>query len=103
MPRAVINCHTSVGDNVLVNTGAVVEHDCRIDSHVHIAPGVTLGGGVSVASGCHVELGASVIQSVRLGVDSIVAAGAVVVEDVADGVMVAGVPAVAKRRQGSMA
>ena len=41
----------SVGGNVIINTGATVDHDCRIEDAVHIAPGCHLCGGVSVGAG----------------------------------------------------
>ena len=49
MPRVVINASAQVGRNCIINTAAVVEHDCRIGDHVHLSPGVLLGGNVAVA------------------------------------------------------
>ena len=71
--------------NVIVNTGAVVDHDCVLEDHVHVASGATLGGNVHVSHGAHVGLGASVIQGCRIGELAVVGAGAVVIRDVAAG------------------
>ena len=35
---AVGNDGAEVGDDVIVNTGAIVEHDCRLGAHAHISP-----------------------------------------------------------------
>ncbi|MBN2288952.1 MAG: serine acetyltransferase, partial [Candidatus Glassbacteria bacterium] len=35
MAAAVINAEACLGENVIVNTGAIIEHDCRIGDHVH--------------------------------------------------------------------
>ena len=53
--------------NVIVNTGAIVEHDCYVGDHVHIASGAVLAGGVVVGEGAHVGASASVRQGVRIG------------------------------------
>ena len=78
---------------MIVNTAAVVEHDCRIRSHVHIGPGALLGGLVTVEADAQVGMGAVVIQERTIGAGAFVAAGAVVIEDVPAGARVAGVPA----------
>jgi acetyltransferase-like isoleucine patch superfamily enzyme len=52
-----------------------------------------LGGGVQVGNGSFVGMGATVRQSIRIGHDSVIGAGAVVVNDVPDAVVVLGVPA----------
>ncbi len=78
---------------MLINTGAVVEHDCAIGDYAHVAPNATLGGGVTVGADAHVGMGAVVIEGRRVGASAFVAAGAVVVADVPDGARVAGVPA----------
>ena len=92
-PGAIVGAGARLGLNVIVNTGAIVEHDCDLGDHVHIASGAVLAGGVVVGPGAHVGAGASVRQGVRIGRDAIVAMGAAVVDDVPDGIVVAGVPA----------
>ena len=85
MAGAIIQPGALIGRNVLVNTRAVVEHDCQIGDHSHIAPGAVLCGGVSVGEGTHVGAGAVVLGGISLGVGSVVAAGAVVAKDVGAG------------------
>jgi UDP-perosamine 4-acetyltransferase len=92
-PGAIIGAGARLGRNVIVNTGAIVEHDCELGDHVHVASGAVLAGGVHAGEGAHVGAGASVKQGVRLGRECVVGLGAAVIDDVADGITVGGVPA----------
>jgi sugar O-acyltransferase (sialic acid O-acetyltransferase NeuD family) len=98
MAGAIVNAAARLGDNVIVNTGAIVEHDCVVASHVHIATGARLASTVTIGEGAHVGIGAAVRQGIRIGRNAIVGAGAVVVDDVAAGAVVVGVPARPLRR-----
>ncbi|HEY4934471.1 MAG TPA: acetyltransferase [Terriglobales bacterium] len=93
MAGSVVQTGTVLGDNVIVNTNASVDHDCWIEEYVHVAPGAVLSGGVKVGKGTHIGVGAVVIQGIRIGSDCIVAAGAVVIRDISSGAKVGGVPA----------
>jgi sugar O-acyltransferase (sialic acid O-acetyltransferase NeuD family) len=90
---AVINTGAIVGANSIVNTAASVDHHCRLGDHVHVAPGVRLGGDVQVGDGALIGIGAVVLPGKRIGAWAIVGAGAVVIDDVAPGTTVVGVPA----------
>jgi len=93
MAGSVVQTGTVIGQNVIINTGACVDHDCCIGDHAHIAPGAIVCGGVRVGENAHVGTGATVIQGIKIGRNSFVAAGAVVIRDVPDDAIVAGVPA----------
>ncbi len=93
LARCVVNVGVQIADNVVVNTSAVVEHDCTLGSHVHVATGAVMAGGVHVESGAHIGAGATILQGVRIGARAIVGAGSVVLKDVPAGAVVAGVPA----------
>lgn len=90
---AVVQPGSTFGRFVIINTNASVDHDCRIDDFVHIAPGVTICGDVSVGSGSWIGAGAVVIQGVTIGKDVTIGAGTVVISDIPDGVTVVGNPA----------
>lgn len=91
--NAVIGPAVRIGVGVIVNHGAIVDHDCMVGSYSHIGPNASLGGGCVIEDGVLVGAGATVLPGCRIGKSSIVAAGAVVVSDVGDGVTVMGVPA----------
>ena len=78
---------------MIINSGAIVEHDCVIESHAHIATGAQLASTVYVGEGSHIGIGASVRQCISIGQYAIIGAGAVVIDNVPDNVVVVGVPA----------
>lgn len=91
--HAVVNAASSVADGVILNTGSVVEHDCRLGPCAHLSPRATLCGSVVVGARSWVGAGSVVIQALRVGADVMVGAGAVVIRDVEDGMTVVGNPA----------
>lgn len=82
-----------LGEAVIVNTKASIDHDCVIGSGAHIAPGATLAGEVIVGEFAFVGTGAIILPRVYIGVNAIIGAGAVVTQDVPAGVTVLGNPA----------
>ncbi|WP_391088892.1 NeuD/PglB/VioB family sugar acetyltransferase [Vibrio sp. NH-UV-68] len=93
MAGAVINPFSTIGPNCIINTSATIDHDCVLEEGVHISPGANIAGGVQVGVGSWVGIGASVKQLIKIGNHAVIAAGAVVVQDVLDEQVVAGVPA----------
>jgi len=91
--NAVVNVDAVIGDAVIINTAATVDHDCRLGDGVHIAPGANLGGGVTVGNYSWVGIGAVVRHYQSIGVGVTVGAGAVVVNNLEDGVTAIGSPA----------
>ncbi|MBI4815138.1 MAG: NeuD/PglB/VioB family sugar acetyltransferase [Deltaproteobacteria bacterium] len=89
----VINADATVGQNIIVNTLASIEHDNVIGDHAHICPGVRLGGGVSVGVGTQVGIGSCVRDQTKIGAYSLIGAGSVVVADIGDRVQALGCPA----------
>lgn len=100
LAKSVVNPGAELGVNVIVNTGAIVEHDCKIELHVHISPGAVLCGGVHVGMGAHIGAGATIRQGIHIGERAVVGMGAVVVKNVLAGSVVAGVPAHIMRAAG---
>ncbi len=92
-PGAVVNRLATLGRHVLVNIGATVSHDCRVGDYVTISPGASVAGHVALGDGTFVGIGATISDRVQVGQGCLIGAGAVVVHDVADGQVVAGVPA----------
>jgi UDP-perosamine 4-acetyltransferase len=83
----------SIGEWCIVNTAAVIEHDCRIHANAHVAPGAVLCGGVTIGEGAFIGAGSVVKEGVSIGSSATVGLGAVVIHDVSDGQTVVGAPA----------
>lgn len=97
---AVIQPDTVVGDHVIINTSASVDHDGVLGDGVHLAPGVHLAGNVHVGRGSFLGVGVGVIPGRKIGARTIVGAGAVVVRDLPDDVTAMGVPARVTKERG---
>lgn len=93
LAMSAICASTCVGEAVIVNTKASVDHDCLIGNGAHIAPGATLAGEVKVGEFAFIGTGAIILPRVRIGAHAIIGAGAVVTNDVAEGQTVVGNPA----------
>lgn len=89
---AVLHAFATVGDNFVAYSNAVVEHECVLGDNVYLGPNVSFCANCRVGDDTFIATGASVIAP-HTGSDVIVGAGAVVVDDVPDGAVVAGVPA----------
>ena len=118
-PGAIIRDQVEIGDNAVIMMGAIINIGAVIGAGTMIDMGAVLGGRATVGRNCHVGAGAVlagviepasatpvivednvliganavVIEGVRIGHDAVVAAGAVVIEDVAPNSVVAGIPA----------
>ncbi len=85
---AQVQAGAQIGRNVLVNTGVIVAHDCRVGDHAHLAPGAILAGDVTVGSGTLVGMGVTILLGVTVGSGCIVGNGAHLLADVPDGTRV---------------
>lgn len=95
---AIIASHVALGRYLLVNRGATVGHDGRLDEFTNIGPGANLASNVHVERGAAVGISATVVEDLTIGEYAYVAGGAMVIRDVEPGTLVAGVPAVVKKR-----
>lgn len=93
MAGAVVNADTTISRACILNTGSSVDHDCIVGEGVHVSPGVNIAGGVILGNCSWIGIGAAVVQCTSIGSDVIVGAGSVVLNDIADGMCVVGVPA----------
>ena len=96
--QAHVASRARLGDHVIVGKGASISHDNVVEPFVTVHKGVLTGGYVRLCEGAYLGMGAVVQEKVTVGRNAVVAAGAVVTRDVPDQCLVAGVPAVIKRR-----
>jgi acetyltransferase-like isoleucine patch superfamily enzyme len=87
--RCYLAAGTVVEDDVFIGPGVTLTNDNTMGRH---APGEALRGAL-LRRACRVGAGAVICPGVEIGEEAYVAAGAVVIGDVAPRVVVAGVPA----------
>ncbi len=93
MPKVCINAEVKIGRHCIINTGAIIEHECVIEDFVHISPNAALAGNIYIKKGAHIGLGSQIIQGIEIGENAVIGAGAVVLKDVPDYAVVVGNPA----------
>ena len=101
MMGAIINIGAVVGEDTMIDMGAVLGGRATVGSRCHVGAGAVLAGVVEPASATpvivedDVLIGANavVIEGVHIGRNAVVAAGSVVISDVPENAVVAGVPA----------
>jgi sugar O-acyltransferase (sialic acid O-acetyltransferase NeuD family) len=93
MAGSVLQRNVTVGENVVVNTRAVLEHDCRVEDGSFIGPGAILCGNTRIKEGAFIGAGAVILPGVVVGERAVVGAGAVVIRDVPSFTKVVGNPA----------
>ncbi len=101
MMGATINIGAVIGDNTMIDMGAILGGRAIVGKNCHIGAGAVLAGVIEPASATPVVVeddvligaNAVVIEGCRIQKGSVVAAGAVVIEDVPANVVVAGCPA----------
>lgn len=118
-PGAIIRDQVTIGDQAVIMMGAIINIGAEIGPKTMIDMGAVLGGRATVGANCHIGAGtvlagvieppsaqpviieddvviganAVVLEGVRVGKGAVVAAGAIVIEDVAPYTVVGGVPA----------
>lgn len=101
MMGAVINIGAVIGEGTMIDMNAVLGARATVGSYSHIGAGAVLAGVLEPPSAKPVVVedkvligaNAVVLEGVRIGHGAVVAAGAVVIEDVPAGAVVAGSPA----------
>ena len=77
----------------IINTGAIIEHQCEVGNFSHIAPGVKLCGNVIIGENCLIGANSVIKPGVKIGNNVTVGAGAVVLNDIQSNSRFVGNPA----------
>jgi len=101
MMGAIINIGAVIGEGTMIDMGAVLGGRATVGKNCHIGAGTVLAGVVEPASATPVIIeddvligaNAVVIEGVHVGKGAVVAAGAIVIDDVPENAVVAGCPA----------
>ena len=66
-PLAYVGSEVQVGFGTILNTGAIISHECQLGDFVNISPGAILAGQVQVGSGVLIGMGATINLQVKIG------------------------------------
>jgi sugar O-acyltransferase (sialic acid O-acetyltransferase NeuD family) len=99
MAAGVIGPNAVLGEGCIVNIASSVNHDCRMEPYSSLSAGVHLGGGSIVGMRSSLGLASSLREKGVVGKDTVVGAGAVVINDLPEGVVAFGVPAKVRRQR----
>lgn len=80
--NAYIGSEVKVGFGTIINTGAIISHDCVLGEYVNISPGAILAGAVRVGDRALIGMGATINLGVSIGAGARVGNSAVVKSDV---------------------
>ena len=92
-PYSYIGPKVRIGDNVIINSGSVVEHEVIVGNHTHIAPHATICGRTQIGDNVFCGAGSTIIDKLIICDDVIIGAGAVVKEDITTPGTYVGIPA----------
>jgi len=93
MPGAIAHKFTSIGKHCILNTNSTVDHECVLGDGIHVMGGASIAGKVTIDDFSTIGNNATILPNLKIGKNVFVGAGAVVVKDVEDNSVVAGVPA----------
>ena len=80
--NAYVGSEAILHERCMINTAAVVSHDCEIGAYSHIAPGALLAGHVHVGERALVGMGVTTIIGLKIGAGARIGNGAVLLADV---------------------
>lgn len=93
MARSKIGMFCTLGDYVIVNTGAMIDHECVLGNGVHVMGSASIAGRVTIGAYATIGTNATILPDITIGEGAIIGAGSVITRDVAPWSVVAGVPA----------
>jgi sugar O-acyltransferase (sialic acid O-acetyltransferase NeuD family) len=75
MQGVILNAGVVIGNNCIINTRALLEHDSQVSDHCHISTGAILNGDTSIGKGSFIGSGSVIKEGVSVGAGSLVGMG----------------------------
>ena len=86
--------HTVIKDYVMISMGVHLAHHCVLEEGVFLSTGCNFGASIHANRYAYCGISSTIMTGMHeLGEDCLIGAGAVVIHDVPDGAVMAGVPA----------
>ena len=92
--KSVINSLAKIETGVIINTGAIIEHEVKIGKFSHVGPNATICGDATIGENVFIGANAIIKQGVRIDDNSIIGAGSVVLNNIPSNSTYVGNPAV---------
>jgi sugar O-acyltransferase (sialic acid O-acetyltransferase NeuD family) len=89
----VLTTNITLGKHVLINLNSTIGHDVMIGDYSCVMTGINIAGGVHIGESVLIGSGVNIRNLVRIGNGSTVGMGSVVISDVVENNVVAGIPA----------
>ena len=77
-----IGANSIIGNNNIINTKSLIEHDVKIGSHCHIGPNVKIGGGSSVGDNVMCGIGSIIINKIKICSNVTIGAGTIITKNI---------------------
>lgn len=91
--KAFIGALAQLGSHCIINAGAIIDYETKIEDYVQLGAGSVANGNVKIEEGAFIGSGVVLVSGITIGKGARVGAGSVVVKDVAAGDTVFGNPA----------
>lgn len=89
----IISPNVSVGNHVIISPKSGIGHDSIIKDYVSVLWNVSISGNDVIEEGVLLGSGSTIIQNLKIGKESVVGAGAVVINNINNNKTVKGIPA----------
>ena len=95
--NCVINSLATINAGVIINTGAIIEHEVKIGKFSHVGPNAVICGDANIGENVFVGANAIIKQGVIIGDNSLIGAGSVVLNNIPANSTYVGNPAIRKK------
>lgn len=93
LQNVIIEAGVTIGKGCLINTAAVITHECSIGNFTEIAPLSLLAGKVKIGDLTFLGAHSTILPQINIGANVVVGAKSLVTRDIPDNVKVMGSPA----------
>ncbi|MDR2767479.1 MAG: NeuD/PglB/VioB family sugar acetyltransferase [Treponema sp.] len=95
--NAIIGPFVTLGKGCRIAPNGIVCHECNLDDGVNLSPKATMGGACNIGEKTWLCIGSTLSDHVNIGSNCVIAAGAVVLNDMPNNALIVGMPAFVKK------
>lgn len=99
MANVVVNSGSFISDHCFLNTKSSADHDVHMNIFSSLGPNATISGNVTIGEYTAISIGATTKEKLNIGKHSIIGAGALLMSDCPDNVIMYGLPAKVIRKR----